>query len=81
MNFFFKRATAPEPGQRIIQELMTGLQHFQISKAITVGRPRATGGFADVYDGWLKVQGGAQKVAIKKFRVIVNEEEKVAKVQ
>jgi hypothetical protein len=80
MSFFFKRT--PKPSQGVVEELLAGLEDLQVSKLVTVGHVRGCGGFADVYDGWMKVKGSKQKkkVAVKRFRVILNKEEEAVKV-
>ena len=61
---------------------MKRLAHLQIDGTVRVGQARATGGYADVYDGTVRMRGGNEttKVAIKKCRVIVEEEHKFATV-
>ena len=74
MLFFFRRAFTPKPDSAFI----VGLEHLQVSQIVTTGTLKDWGGFADVYEGWMKAKGSnhEKKVAIKKIRVRPNSDEK-----
>lgn len=59
-----------------LNTLLRDLKHLDLSKHVVVGRPRASGGYADVYEGIFIVQGTNEsvKVAIKRFRVFIHED-------
>ena len=63
-------------------DLLTDLQQLDLSRLIKVGSRRACGGFADVYDGLLSVNGKEErKVAVKCFRVFSDGSGDFAKVR
>ena len=63
-----------------LESLLSELHHFDVSKRLKVGEWRAGGGYADVYEGELKLRkqddGGQErehiKVAVKRLRVLMN---------
>jgi hypothetical protein len=65
-----------------IEELMEKFEHLEVSELVEIGHLRDLGGFSEVYDGWMRVKGSKvkKKVAVKKFRVIRNQEENTVKV-
>jgi hypothetical protein len=55
---------------------MAEFEHLQLSDSITVSKLVGSGGFADVFDGSMTIDGSKQKkVAVKRFRVIYKKEE------
>ena len=71
-----------------LESLLSELHDFDISKRLTVGEWRAGGGYADVYEGELKLRkqddGGKEreftKVAVKRLRVLMNADSGSARV-
>jgi hypothetical protein len=62
-----------------LKTLLRQIKHLNLSDRVKVGKPMASGGYADVYEGTFIVVGpqcGPQpmKVAIKRFRVFMHEE-------
>ena len=72
--------TLSVPGQAqsvaSLTTLLRQIKHLDLSERVNVGRPMASGGYADVYEGTFVVQGREQllKVAIKRFRVFMHED-------
>ena len=72
-----------------LDSLLSELRNYDISKRLKVGQWCAGGGYADVYDGQLKLrkrdEGGREKesikVAVKRFRPFVNADPDSAKVR
>ena len=82
MSFIFRRAAKTDPNDKLFEDLIAGLDHLQLFKAVKIGKLRGSGGFADVHEGSMKVKDrkDKMKVAVKKFRVLLNKEEQVVKV-
>ena len=62
-----------------LASLLSGLRNFDVSERLTVGKWRAGGGYADVYEGVLELikrdiggKDGKVKVAVKRFRALMD---------
>ena len=63
-----------------LASLLSELRNFDVSERLTVGDWRAGGGYADVYEGELELRkrdisgegGEYTKVAVKRFRVLMD---------
>ena len=65
-----------------LNDLLAGLQQLDLTNNLKIGRMKASGGFADVYEGLLRLKDKkeAKKVAVKRFRVFVDGNRDFAKV-
>jgi hypothetical protein len=73
--------TPSEEKHTPLEELLAGLAQFQLTDSVKLGRVRGLGGNADVYDGTMtSPTTETKRVAVKKFRVMVTEEETFVKV-
>ena len=63
--------------------VLSQLQHLDISSNLSIGKMKASGGFADVYEGSLRVKGrkDKQRVAVKRFRVFADDDKDFVKVR
>jgi hypothetical protein len=66
----------------VLAELETDFPHLVLSRDIKLGKLIGTGGYAEVYEGTLKVVNSRNKtkVAVKRFRFISTREEEFTKV-
>ena len=79
---FLRRISFPRPSRALSEEPVAGSNAPDLTKAVKVDQRRGSGEFADIYDGWLTVKGSKQKkrVAMKKVRIMLNDEDKIAEV-
>ena len=58
----------------LLHSFLEQIKHFDLSECVSIGQPRASGGYADVYEGTLQLKGYSKvtKVAVKKFRVFIH---------
>jgi hypothetical protein len=71
-----------ENRQSAFSELVRRLGRFHLRSEFRFGQIRGFGGYADVYDGMMRTgeRGVWNKVAVKRFRVILENDEEFAKV-
>jgi hypothetical protein len=71
-----------ENGQSAFSELVRRLGRFHLRNEFRFGRIRGIGGYADVYDAMMSTgePGVWNKVAVKRFRDILENDEEFAKV-
>jgi serine/threonine protein kinase len=76
-------STPRRTGQDVLAELVTGFRRLVLSRDIDLGQKIGLGGYADVYEGELKIEctGERKKVALKCFRFMVSKEKEFAKVR
>ena len=69
-------------GEQSFTTLVSKLGQFIITNRIELGRLRGIGGYADVYDASMTVanRDAPMKVAVKRFRIILESDPKFAKV-
>ena len=77
MHRFWRTKTSDETSPSALQELLARLDHLQLTNAVKVGKVSGLGGYADVFEGVLRVKStkGITKVAVKKFQVILGKGE------
>jgi RIO-like serine/threonine protein kinase len=76
-------STPRRTGQDVLAELVTGFQRLVLSRDVDLGQKIGLGGYADVYEGELKIEctGERKKVALKCFRFMVSKEKEFAQVR
>ena len=86
-QLFINRVTSIETlsiFQSSLAPILSDLRVFDVSEALKVGRWCAGGGYADVCEGTLEPGPDGEellKVAIKRFRVVMNADEGTARVR